>query len=253
MARQVSLVKFEGKIGDLSFYKSKFGHQARMKSGPTKEQINNDPRFQRTKENGQEFGRAANAAKQLREQLRTLLAQGADTQFSNRLTSRMHRILKADQVNERGERRVLVSNLPLLIGTEANLKAQLGEVFFLGTRPAFDRATGEGVLELPEMAARTVIKGLAGATHVQFQIVVAEFDANSSAANAVAVGRSSYIDIGKSELTAPETLRVELQPQAGSAVIVLMGISYFQEVNSGYYPLSNGQYNALTIVDVDLP
>lgn len=101
MARQVSLVKFEGKIGDLSFYKDKRGYQARMKGGPSKEQINSDPRFQRTKENGQEFGRAANASKKLREQLCEVLSQGSDAAFSNRLTGRMNRVLRADEINGR--------------------------------------------------------------------------------------------------------------------------------------------------------
>ncbi|CAM3438659.1 hypothetical protein [Sphingobacterium prati] len=253
MARQVSLVKFEGKIGDLSFYKDKRGYQARMKGGPTKDQINSDPRFQRTKENGQEFGRAANASKKLREQLRELLSQGSDAAFANRLTGRLNRIVRADEVNGRGDRQVLSSNLGPLVGLECNLKAQLKDVFFLKFRPAYDRATGDGSFTIPEMIAKNVIKGLNGATHVQVQLVATEFDAQNPEADEVDIARSSYLDIGKSDVSAPEVLSIQLVPQPGAAVLIMMGISYFQFVNGGYYPLSNGMYNALTFVQVIQP
>ena len=253
MARQVSLVKFEGKIGDLSFYKDKRGYQARMKGGPTKEQINSDPRFQRTKENGQEFGRAANASKKLREQLRELLSQGSDAAFSNRLTGRMNRILRADEINGRGDRQVLSANLGQLAGLECNIKAQLKDVFFLKIRPTYDRNTGDGSFAIPEMIAKNVIKGLEGATHVQIQLVATEFDAQNPEADEVAIARSSYMDIGKSDATVAENLTLELQPQPDAVVLIMMGISYFQFVNGGYYPLSNGMYNALTFVQVIQP
>ena len=253
MARQVSLVKFEGKIGDLSFYKDKRGYQARMKGGPTKDQINSDPRFQRTKENGLEFGRAANASKKLREQLRELLNPGSDTAFSNRLTGRMNRIIRADEVNGRGDRQVLAANLGQLVGLECNLKAQLKDVFFLKIRPVYDRATGDGSFAIPEMIAKNVIKGLEGATHVQIQRVATEFDAQNPEADEVAIARSSYMDIGKSEATAAENLTLQLQPQPDAVVLIMMGISYFQFVNGGYYPLSNGMYNALTFVQAIQP
>jgi len=48
----------KGPIGDISFYKSKDGYLARSKGGVDKSRIKNDPAFQRTRENGSEFGRA---------------------------------------------------------------------------------------------------------------------------------------------------------------------------------------------------
>jgi len=58
MARQKGIIKLEGTIGDISFYKSKDGHLARTKGGMEADRIKNDPTFQRTRENGNEFGRA---------------------------------------------------------------------------------------------------------------------------------------------------------------------------------------------------
>ncbi|PRD44983.1 hypothetical protein [Sphingobacterium haloxyli] len=254
MARQEGLIKLKGKIGDLSFYKDKRnGYQARMKAGPTKDQINNDPRFQRTKENGQEFGRAAQASKLVRQELYELLQQAGDTQLGNRMTSRMHRVLKADQVNGRGDRQVLVENLSMLEGLDFNIHAQLRDVFLMKARPTYSRDTGTGTLELPEFNAKSRIKTPSGGTHAQLQLVALEFNGANREADAVSLARSSYIEIGKNGDTEEETLTVELQPRPESGVIILMGIAYFQFVNGGYYPLANGQYNALTIVDVDIP
>jgi len=253
MARQESLIKLKGKIGDLSFYKDKRnGYQARMKAGPTKDQINNDPRFQRTKENGQEFGRAVQASKLVRQELYELLQQAGDSQLSNRLTSRMHQVLKADEVNGRGDRQVLVEHLSMLEGMDFNIHAQLRNVFLLKVRPAYSRDTGSGTLELPEFMAKSKIKAPGGGTHAQLQLVALEFNAADPEADEVSLARSGYIEIGKSGNTEEEILTVELQPRPESAVLILMGIAYFQFVNGGYYPLANGQYNALTIVDVDI-
>ena len=58
MAKQTGIIKLKGIIGDISFYKSADGHLARSKGGVDKNRIANDPAFQRTRENGSEFGRA---------------------------------------------------------------------------------------------------------------------------------------------------------------------------------------------------
>lgn len=58
MARQKGIIKLDGTIGDITFYKSQDGYLAREKGGVSADRIANDPNFQRTRENGQEFGRA---------------------------------------------------------------------------------------------------------------------------------------------------------------------------------------------------
>ncbi|RYD71675.1 MAG: hypothetical protein EOP53_23260, partial [Sphingobacteriales bacterium] len=78
MARQEGIIKFKGKIGDLAFYKTKDGYQARTKGGVSAERIATDPRYQRTRENGAEFGRAAKAGKLFRTAFKTLTSQLAD-------------------------------------------------------------------------------------------------------------------------------------------------------------------------------
>ena len=102
MARQKGIIKLKGTIGDITFYKTKDGHLAREKGGIDASRIKNDPAFQRTRENGSEFGRAGKAGKTLRTALRTLLLNSADSRMVSRLTQAMVKVIQADLVNERG-------------------------------------------------------------------------------------------------------------------------------------------------------
>ncbi len=67
MAKQIGIIKLKGKIGDLSFYKTKDGHLSREKGGVDAERIKNDPAFERTRENGAVFGSAAKSGKLVRD------------------------------------------------------------------------------------------------------------------------------------------------------------------------------------------
>lgn len=63
MAKQKGIIKLDGTIGGITFYKSQDGYLAREKGGVSAEKIATDPAFQRTRENGEEFGRAGKAGK----------------------------------------------------------------------------------------------------------------------------------------------------------------------------------------------
>ncbi len=89
MARQKGIIKLEGTIGDISFYKSKDGHLARTKGGVDGDRIHNDPAFQRNRENGQEFGRAGASGRLLRTSIRQYLKNAADSRVVSRLTREM--------------------------------------------------------------------------------------------------------------------------------------------------------------------
>ena len=66
MAKQKGIIKLEGTIGDITFYKSQDGYLAREKGGIDANRIASDPAFQRTRENGSEFGAAGKAGKMLK-------------------------------------------------------------------------------------------------------------------------------------------------------------------------------------------
>ncbi len=131
MARQKGLIKLTGPIGDVSFYKTaEDGYLARTKGGVDGDRIKNSPEFQRTRENGAEFGRAGAAAKLLRQAFRALIANASDSRMASRLTAEMVKVVKADATSARGERNILDGETELLRGFDFNDKGKLTRTFF---------------------------------------------------------------------------------------------------------------------------
>ena len=123
MARQRSIIKLDGTIGGITFYKSKDGYLAREKGGISAERIANDPAFQRTRENGAEFGRAGKAGKVLRNSIRQLLQNVNDSRMVSRLTKEMVKVIQMDATNPRGQRNVIDGEAELLIGFDLHLSS----------------------------------------------------------------------------------------------------------------------------------
>ncbi len=96
MARQKGIIKLKGTIGNITFYKTNDGHLAREKGGIDAKRMATDPAFQRTHENGSEFGRAGKAGKVLRVALRLLLLNASDNRVVSRLTQSMVKVIQAD-------------------------------------------------------------------------------------------------------------------------------------------------------------
>ena len=107
MAHQKGIIKLRGTIGDITFYKSKDGYIARENQAVSGERIATDPSFQRTRENGAEFGRGGRAGKTLRTSFKSLLQNTADSKMVSRLTKEMMRVIHADLNSPRGERNVM--------------------------------------------------------------------------------------------------------------------------------------------------
>ena len=143
MARQKGIIKLKGTIGDITFYKTQDGHLAREKGGIDASRIAIDPAFQRTRENGSEFGRAGKAGKVLRTALRALLLNSADGRMVSRLTQAMVKVIQADLVSERGLRNVIDGEAELLFGFEFNIRGKRGTTVFVLFVSTIDRGAAE--------------------------------------------------------------------------------------------------------------
>ena len=150
MARQKGIIKLKGTIGDITFYKTKDGHLAREKGGVDASRIKSDPAFQRTRENGAEFGRAGKAGKILRTSLRSMLINSADSRMVSRLTQAMVKVIQADVTSVRGLRNVIDGEAELLAGFEFNIQGKLGTSLFAPFVGVIDRGTGEISVDLAE-------------------------------------------------------------------------------------------------------
>src|SRR5690606_27591881 len=176
MARQKGIIKLKGTIGDISFYKTTDGHLAREKGGVEKDRIMNDPAFQRTRENGSEFGRAGKGGKLIRDAIRVLLQNAKDKRVTSRLTKELVVVVQSDPVNERGLRTRQEGDLELLKGFNFNLNGKLNTTLFAPFTFNYDRVTGDVILDLVPFSPTLRIAAPGGTTHFKLVMGGAELD-----------------------------------------------------------------------------
>ena len=249
MARQKGIIKLDGTIGDITFYKSQDGYLAREKGGVSADRIANDPNFQRTRENGEEFGRAGKAGKMLRTSIRGLLQNVADGRMVGRLTQEMVKVLQADVTSVRGKRNIIDGEAELLEGFEFNIRSKLGTTLFAPFTAVIDRVAGTLNVVVASFIPINMVAAPGGSTHfklmsagaaVDFENETFEVDTNETAQMPLNSIATAVINLSNS-VTANST----------NPLFLALGIEFYQEVNGVKYSLKNGSYNALSLVKVN--
>jgi hypothetical protein len=248
MARQKGIIKLKGTIGDITFYKTKDGHLAREKGGIDASRIKSDPAFQRTRENGAEFGRAGKAGKILRTSLRALLINSADSKMVSRLTQAMVKVIQADMISIRGLRNVIDGEAELLSGFEFNIRGKLGTSLFAPFVGAIDRVTGAITVDLDPFIPGSMIAAPSGTTHYKIISAGAEIDFE------VEVFTESHSETAILPWDALPTVAIShsnmVTPGSTKPLFLALGLEFYQEVNGQMYTLKNGAYNPLALVAV---
>lgn len=249
MARQNSINKLKGTIGDITYYKSKDGHMVREKGGVDGKRIANDPKFQRTRENGMEFGRAGKSGKLLRMALRPTLVNSTDYRMVSRLTQSMMSVIKADLTSQRGLRNVIDGEAELLTGFEFNIEGKLSTSLFTVFNAQIDRVTGILSVAINPFVPANMIGAPTGTTHFKFISAGTEIDFE----NETFVSDFSETAVLPWDNNPTALISLSNQVTAGSTkpLFLVLGIKYFEEVNGQMYPLKNGSFNPLSIVKVD--
>jgi len=238
----------KGTIGDITFYKTKDGHLAREKGGIDASRIKSDPAFQRTRENGAEFGRAGKAGKILRTALRSLLINSADSKMVSRLTQAMVKVIQADMTSVRGLRNVIDGEAELLSGFEFNIRGKLGTSLFAPFVGTIDRVTGEITVGLDSFAPANMIAAPSGTTHYKIISAGAEVDFEVE----------TFVESHSETAILPwdnlPTLAIShtnmVTPASTKPLFLALGLEFYQEVNGQMYALKNGSYNPLALVQV---
>jgi hypothetical protein len=248
MARQKGIIKLKGTIGDITFYKTQDGHLAREKGGIDASRIKNDPAFQRTRENGSEFGRAGKAGKILRTALRVLLLNSADGRVVSRLTQAMVKVIQADTISERGLRNVIDGEAELLIGFEFNIRGKLGTSLFAPYVGTIDRVSGDISVDLDSFIPANMIAAPGGTTH--FKIISAGAEIDFEAETFVSTNSETAILPWDMTATAVISHVNPVTPNSTKPLFLALGVEFYQQVNGQMYPLKNGSYNPLALVSV---
>src|SRR5690606_19930347 len=243
------VIKLKGTIGDITFYKSNDGYLAREKGGVDANRIAKDPAFQRTRENGAEFGRAGKSGRLLRTALKPYFKNYADARMVSRLTQVMMKVIQADQVSERGKRNVIDGEAVLLTGFEFNIRGKLSNTFYSPYTVLIDRVTGKMNLNVSPFVSENLISAPGGSTHFKIISVAAEIDFNEGTFVVDKV-ESNILPLTNIETPAIEQ-ECSITPDSVHPLFFVLGIEFYQEINDEMYPLKNGAFNSLAIVKVD--
>lgn len=249
MAKQRGIIKLDGTIADITFYKTSDGYLAKEKSAVSASRIATDPAFARTRENGAEFAHAGRAGKMLRTAFRTQLQSAGDKRMVGRLTQALMEVVHSDTTSLRGARNVMAGQLSLVQGFEFNNNGQLGTTLFAPYTATINRTTGDASVSLPAFAPAHMIAAPTGTTHFQLSATAAEVD--------FATGVYTVDEATSTQLpwdaTPTALIALECALPAASVLpqFLALGVAFFQEVNGLMYPLNNGAFNALGLVRVD--
>ena len=248
MARQKGIIKLKGTIGDITFYKTRDGHLAREKGGIDASRIASDPAFQRTRENGSEFGRAGKAGKLMRTAFRGAMLKASDGRVVSRLTQKMVKVIQADVTSVRGLRNVIDGEAELLDGFEFNIRGKLGTSLFAPFVAAIDRATGELTLDMIPFIPKNMIAAPGGTTH--YKIISAGAEIDFEAETFVVANSETAIVPWDAVPTVAISQVNAVTPASTKPLFLVLGIEFFQQINGQMYTLKNGAYNPLTVVKV---
>ena len=248
MAKQKGILPVKGTIGNLTFYKSQDGYLIREKGGIDAQRIATDPAFQRTRENGAEFGTAGKAGKLFRDSVRALAKNASDSKMVSRVTRIMHKVLREDTTNMRGLRTVSDGNIELLDGFEFNNNGKLTTTLYAPFTTTIDRVAGTVSVNIPAFIPANMLAAPGGATHYRINAGATEVDF---------AGNKFTVDIkttGQLPMEQPLDAAVDLEPTVTAnstlPLFVLIGIEFFQEVNGELNPLLNKAFNVLAVVKV---
>lgn len=248
MAKQKSFLKVEGTLDELTFYKGQDGYIVRTKGGVNKSRIMNDPAFARTRENGLEFGHAAKMSKLLRRSILDLLLDAKDGRLHSRLMKSMAFVKNADNTSARGMRTVAnglstPEGKAALKGFNFNQHAPLDRVLLKDYE--VDLATGE--ISVMDFSIMQHIQIAEGATHVELRSGFLNLD----------------FETGDKDLELSPPSNMPLDAPLGDVILTpsaipigtgnmmyFLKVSFYQEVNGVQYPLRNGLFNALEMVDI---
>jgi hypothetical protein len=251
MARQIGTGKIQGTLGDITFYKSRDGLMAKLKSAVSADRIATDPAYARTRENGLEFGRAAKAGKVIRSAFSSVLSQIADSRVTSRLQQAVKFAQNEDTVSERGKRNIITGNASLLEHFEFNDKSPFSATFVAQFLADVDRATGIVTVDTEAFIPARSINAPDGATHFKLFSAAAEINFESGSVLKTSI-TSPEIELGL-ELQPAINLVQQLSLNSMDHIIIVLGIEFYQQFNGRFYPLNNGSANAVTIARVDMP
>ncbi len=248
MAKIKSLIKIEGTLDELTFYKTQDGNLVRQKGGISAERIASDPAFARTRENGREFGNAASAGKLLRQAFREPINVASDNRLTSRLTKVFRQLLTYDGASVRGDRNVAMAMQnefaqKALKGFHFNDMAPIEKV--LAKVPVCDATTGKVLLDNLNPSKDLYWPDGANVCEISVHWACIDFADGSYFTGASQVESVKVLSAVNSYSFTPS---VQI---SGSGILCIgMLLDFYQVMNGTNYSIQSNTYNSFSLLDV---
>jgi hypothetical protein len=256
MSKQTGLIRLDGKIGGISFYRADGVDLAKVANGPSKDKIQNDPSFVRTRENNVEFGGSATAAKSLRMALVSVIQAMSDPRLTSRLT-KLFKEINAKSIGTRGQRPVTLSaNRVMMENFEFDAGSSFSSVFNAPYSFSNNAARLQGTVTVPNFMPSSFIPAPAGATHFRLVSaigVVSDYIYNTATGsydptdptinglNTVAYGAMTALNVAAPVTFSLVATLPGTPTMTGTvSVVQCFGIEFFQRIGTVDYLLSQG-------------
>ena len=249
MARQGKGLTLEGTIGNLVFYKTKFGYMVRTKGSVSKRRIQSDPAFARVRENSMEFKSAGSAVRLLRTAFRPLIYRAADSQSTGRLMKVMVSLIKTDPVNPPGQRTANNGRAQLLEKFEFNQDSKLALKLHAPISVLSDHNSGRVALSINACPVDTMLSVPKGATHFRFVSAAAAIDFTNNQAD-VATSESEHFSTRRKRI-GPVRLVHNVKKISSGHLIVLLGIEFVKISRGEQIRVANGRLDPLSVVKAE--
>ncbi len=248
MAKYKSLFDVQGTLGEVTFYRGEDGQYVRRKGGVSKNRILNDPNFARTRENLTEFGGVATSGKIIRRAINSLLIDAKDSRVTSRLTKVLSQVKNEDLTSARGLRNVAEGLLsPLgrawLKGFNFNKKSGLDSV--LMAEHTLDTATGE--VEIADLVPNRQMGLPEGATHVTLSAAFLNLNVATEEKD---LQLSNTVNLPINGIATTVTLTPAAPAIGTGQSFYFLKVAFFQDINGIQYPLKNGSFNALQLIEL---
>ena len=249
MAKQTGVVRISGKVGNLTFAQSPNGDEVRLNTSLTGEQMRTERRFKRTRENWNEFSKAGNSAKLIRDAFASITKPLTDRLAYPRLFRETLKVVKSDPTSARGQRLFHLGDLNHLLNYDFNVQQPMSRSFRVPYTVAIDRAGGTANIVIPDFVPEGNVAISQGATHFKVVAAVAEIDwLEKDHINSL----TESIPMVESESAIPGvSLDLTFDANTTKTIMVALGLWYYQEVNGVFYQLADGSRNAMALVGID--
>lgn len=244
MARQTGVLKFEGTIDEIIFYKRNGKYYARKKGAPSREKLKKGKEFENSRRVSAEFGHASKIASKLYRSCKGILNSGRHDGLHGKLTSILNRVIQSDPISEYGKRKLGLGELKLLEGTsfeKTNLKSIVDEI------PSVIFSNNQLQINFIELGSIKRKSLPIPATHYRINILwcrinEANYDTKFRKSETVPLMIDQPLSInGLIKMDLEEPLEVD------DVLIVIFGIEFLQEINDELNELTENK--AVTIIN----